>query len=232
MSENVVFSLLKSDLGFLKIQELGFLINPIHFDPAEFQKDKLDVSFFKPQGILLTRRLRYSQLSSFKYFGVGTPVLSSEKPWARRLRLLPQPFIEIPAFSYHQFHTLQVHVVPLFDANFWQSALRLKKEKAYIFKSSGSTIYFAESLSDNDHYRQVASLYKIDLAIIAPRGLAQGLFARPLEPKVEDIAKLFRILLPQKVVLAWGGDSTLRKQVEEKLQNKIEFINAGSTFRF
>lgn len=216
-----------------------------------------DILFFKRQekpGILpenlptldaiLVSHAHYDHLDifSYKYFKSDIPIVVPKGVGCFVGKFLTHPIIEIPTWGHHRCGEIEIHSVPARHTGYRFFPLRYRRASGYILKSPAGTIYFAGDTGYGPHFKQIASLFQIDVALLPvnysklPSLLRGGHLSPNLAVKaIQDLKARHVIpIFSNAFSFLFEDPKTAHTQfsglVETKtLDSKIHFLNPGES---
>ncbi|MBF0492462.1 MAG: MBL fold metallo-hydrolase [Deltaproteobacteria bacterium] len=105
-------------------------------------------------------------LFSYKYFSLKTPLIVPLGLGKFIKKHLPNPVIEIPTWGEVQVGDLRIFSIPVKHRSFRLSGLAWRDITGYVIEKNGYKILFPGDTAYGDHFKQIANLHQIDVALL------------------------------------------------------------------
>ncbi len=188
---------------------LGF---PRHQEPG------IKPEALPPLNSILVSHAHYDHLDlfSYKYFSLHTPVMVPLGLGKLLTKFLKNPIVEIPPWSQYAMGEMTIHAVPVKHTGFRLSGLTWKNTTGFILEKNGIKIFFAGDTADGDHFRKIAELHKIDVALLPignyePRWLMKHRHMNPEEAVQAFLDLKAEVMIPYH----WGAFRLSQESLEE-----------------
>lgn len=168
------------------------LTDPIFSKKVLFQKRHQEVGIkpedLPPLSAIVVTHAHYDHLDlfSYKYFSLKTPIVVPMGLGKFMAKFLPNPIVEIPPWSEHHVGGLTIHSIPVKHRGFRLSGLTWRATTGYVFEQENQKILFPGDTAYGEHFKKIATLHKIDVALLpigsyAPRWFMKHRHMNPSE---------------------------------------------------
>ncbi len=120
-------------------------------------------------GAVLVSHMHYDHcnIGSYKYFSSAVPVIVPENTEPVIGRHIANPIIELAHFATHTLTDgTEIIAVPILHRGGRLSQLRYTASNGYLVKKDGATVFFCGDSAYGGHFKELSSLYQIDLALL------------------------------------------------------------------
>jgi L-ascorbate metabolism protein UlaG (beta-lactamase superfamily) len=244
----------------LKITYVGHATHLIEMDgefiltDPNFSKKVLFVSRLKEPGIkpedlpplsaiaITHAHFDHLDIFSFKYFSLNIPIIVPEGLGKLITKFLKNPVIEIPTWGEHTLNQLHIHSVPVKHHGFRISGLTWRGTTGYIFEKAGKKVFFPGDTAYGDHFKKIANLHKIDVALLPIGGYEPQWFMkhRHMNP-AEALQALEDLKADAMIPYHWGTFRIskeapeapivwLNNLLKDKPNPKVKILEPGESF--
>lgn len=194
---------------------------------------------------ILVSHAHYDHLDlfSYKFFKVNVPLLCPKGLGKFIRKFLPNPVVEIPPWSHHRHQGVEIHLVPVKHHGFRWLPFRNRAAGAFVLKSAAGTVYFAGDTGPGEHFKETASLFEIDLALLPIGGYHPAWMHKKSKLNPEKALEAFTQLRAKHLIpIGWGtfdffgekpeaAKEELSKLIaEKKLEAQVHLLIPGQSF--
>ncbi len=191
---------------------------------------------------ILISNAHYDHLDifSFKYFKSTIPVIVPKGLGKFVSRFLPNPVIEIPPWSHHVHQGVEIHALPVQHIGYRWIPIRNRPSAAYLLRSPEGNVYFTGATGYGKHFKETASLYPIDVALLPIAGYNPPWLHQKNNMNPEEAIRAIEDLKAKHLIpISWGSFLTLGEKQEEakmwlerlvaekNLSSKVHLLSPG-----
>ncbi|MFH1874039.1 MAG: MBL fold metallo-hydrolase [Pseudomonadota bacterium] len=196
----------------IKIGQTCFLTDPnfsnrvlffkrqVKLTPAPNELPKIDT--------ILISHVHFDHLdfNSYKYISVNVPIIVPESCYKLLAKYLPNPVTELGLFATHNLRDgSKITAVTARHRGGRLSHLRYTTTNSYLIQKDGCTVFFCGDSGYGPHFKEIANLAKIDLALLPIANYEPQWFMKTRHMKPGEAVQAFEDLKAKWMIpIHWG----------------------------
>ena len=243
---NISFQYIGHGTTIIKIGKTCILTDPVFSNRVLFFKRKKElrpkpIQLPNPDAILISHvHFDHLDINSYKYLSVNTPIIVPESCYKLVSKYLPNPVTELSLFATHELRDgSKITAVNTKHRGGRISHVRYTMVNSYLIHKDGCTIFFCGDSGYGPHFKEIADLAKIDLAILPIGNYQPQWFMKSRHMKPCEAVQAFEDLKAKWMIpIHWGTFKLsleplnqplelLKKIIKERpsLKNKIHIAS-------